>query len=410
MQFLEKRKELLTKAAKDFISKAIQADGVTIPFGHLYSFDLYFAEIAKLYGEIKVAKEKEAKHAELLKNHPPERELIKANAAGRVICSLLKLDSVQAALDSNGNNLALIKKEIDVVSNFVSSKAFIKIQEKTFRDAVGTSARLKGLSLAQVRTSGCISQKAYDLLIIEVTKNAKGEGEKVVNYARQLIDQSPISEKEAMAEVNKIKIDQSAVNGLKSSEYQGGKAGIERLKKDIADLYRLTNGKISVERLVKVPRNPRAHFSNQSEFDGDQAINVGSCLSKPVLWHELAHSIEYNNPEILQATRGFLMERLSKAEAAGSGIKPLRQIYNNNSYRYDEIAIEDSAYSHYVTKIYKTNKAQAFSADNIRSSEVISMGIQALVDVNNATKILAKDPDYFVFILGLIHNMRSEND
>ena len=408
-ELLNERKRLLINTVKSHISSARHESNLAKALGYVHSVDIYFESLVSLQDQIKDRKSQQESKERLSKNHPPEVEFANAVGRGKAILESLGISQIQAIKDSNGDNKDLVATERKIITKHVASPEFFKVLKRTFGDDTADCIKqLSGYTLEEVRRSGCVSQQAYTDLRSAVRESFSGEGKKVVDYAKQLILSSTITDKEAMDAVEAILFDKSAINSLKDSAYNGGKAGVERLKKDTADLYRLTGGAIGINRFVKVPRRNRASFFN--DYDGEMVINVGKRLDKPTLWHELSHSIEYNHPEILQATRGFLMDRLAKAEAAGSGVKPLGQIYKNNNYRSDEIAIEDSAYSHYVTKIYKERKHHQVSVDNIRSTEVITMAMQSLVDVENATEILAKDPDHLAFVLGLLDKMREEND
>lgn len=264
-------------------------------------------------------------------------------------------------------------------------------------------SKLKLMTYAEALSSGLLGQAALNL----IKREQRGENENLsviskplTDFVNKLINDSSISKSEALSFAQSINVDNSAKNALKQSNFYRGKKGLENLQNDIADLYRLTNGKFNLKTLTKVKRNERAHFSNHSK-----TINVGSALEKPTLWHELTHSLEYDNPKLLVAVKGFLKERLKIAESKSSGIKPLSKIYPRNGYRANEVAIEDSAFSHYVTKLYCKNGFKQ-DIDHIYASEVLTMGIECLSNPSLSAKLLKTDPDHAAFVIGALLSLR----
>lgn len=234
-------------------------------------------------------------------------------------------------------------------------------------------------------------------------------GAVITEYVQGLIGSSSITQAQAAAYARTIEISPSATKKLTSQrkgDYRGKKAAIPKLREDMAQLYRLTNGAVGVDMFVKT-KDDRASYWNDY-VDNKSAINIGSGLTKGVLWHELSHSIEYRHPEVLEATKGFLIERLAEARANGRGICRLKTIYPGSKFGEDEVAIEDSAFSHYVTKLYRKDLKLPTSPQNICSSEIISMGIESLSNPGAAGRLVAKDPRHLAFILGVIEEMRKK--
>lgn len=332
----------------------------------------------------------------------PEIEFERMSKKGQRIIESLGIDL--------SSKVAPLDREIeakDRINRVVSTPAFKKELDKYFHEPRLSEIieSFKSMTISEIASSGMINQKAYNM--ITQAKRGKNEalavlGQPLVDEVNKLIAASPVSRADAMAFAKSINIDTKAVNALKKSDYSG-KAGQDRLEADIADLYRLSGGAIKIGTLTKTPRDSRAHYTRSFNH-----INVGSGFDKATLWHELTHSIEYEHPRALQAVKGFLAKRLKMAEANGSGIKQLKAIYPRNGYRRDEVAIEDSAFSHYVTKLYRLDKTKPFSTDNIRSSEVLTMGIESLSDPYLAGQLLNEDPDHAAFVLGVLTELREK--
>lgn len=295
-------------------------------------------------------------------------------------------------------------KERGYIDSVVSTPAFKKELDKYFHEPQLSEIieSFKSMTMSEIAKSGNINQAAYKMIKSSRMSALSVIGQPLVDEVNKLIAASPVSHADAMAFAKSIDIDTKAVNALKKSDYSG-KAGRDRLEADIADLYRLSGGAIKIGTLTKTPRDSRAHYTRAFNH-----INIGSGLEKATLWHELTHSIEYEHPRALQAVKGFLAKRLKMAEANGSGIKQLKAIYPRNGYRRDEVAIEDSAFSHYVTKLYRLDKTKPFSTDNIRSSEVLTMGIESLSDPYLAGQLLNEDPDHAAFVLGVLTELREK--
>ncbi|GAL07974.1 flagellar hook-length control protein FliK [Photobacterium aphoticum] len=253
-----------------------------------------------------------------------------------------------------------------------------------------------------------IGRHTYNLLKQANDKLFTERGKIVVEHVQRLIDESPISHSEAMKAVNGVSVSDEVTQQIqrqRKGDYRG-KFAMQSLKLELANIYRLTNGLALPDMLVKT--DPRAcHYNEYTK--GKSAINVGSGLTKQVLWHEVAHRLEYVSQDVLDASKSFLSERLKQAEAEGKGIRRLKDLYPRSKYKRNEITIDDSAFSAYVTKLYTKDSNLPIGPNNIRSSEVVSMGIECLASPSAAGAALATDPDHIAYMLGLIKRLQSSN-
>ena len=347
----------------------------------------------------KVIKDEKEEYAQSL---IPDVEFERIAENGKKILASLGIDLAREITP-----LDRAKEEKERINRVVTTAKFKKELLKYFYEPELSNIieSFKTMTIREISQSGKISQKAYSM----ITQAPRGKnedlamlGQPLVDMVNKLIASSSVSQPDAMAFAKAINIDSRAIKALKKSDYSG-KKGRDKLEVDIADLYRLTGGAISIDYLTKTPRESRANYLNTFN-----RINIGSGLDKPTLWHELTHSIEHEHPKVLQAVKGFLAGRLKMAQANGSGIKQLKAIYPQGNYRRDEVAIEDSAFSHYVTKLYRKDDKQPISTDNISSSEVLTMGIESLSDPYLAGKLLEKDPDHAAFTLGVLAELREK--
>lgn len=371
-------------------------------------FDLYhesniqfeaFISSIEMMTNFKETIEKAAKIKAEISKLNPDDEFTRIHNAGDILMKSLSIDIEKA------KSLYFGVSEKNAINNALLSDDYINGMSRFFNDAQikEYTESFHDMTLEQIRTSGKISQSSFDVIKDRIKAEKEKAGIDFISSINSLTSSSPLTNQAAIDKAERIDIDKQAKKSFRGGPYSGGKKGVDKLKADMAEIIQLTNGAIDVSSLIKVPRNGRANYSFATK-----KINVGSSLEKTTLWHEMAHSIERSNPAILVAVKGFLSKRLDDAKSKGKGISRLNVIYPKNKYSNDEVAIDDGAFSHYVTKLYRQDPSKPFSTDNISCSEVLSMGFESLSNPYAAGRLLVEDPDHAKFILGIIAQLRGQ--
>lgn len=196
-------------------------------------------------------------------------------------------------------------------------------------------------------------------------------------YARvadEILQASPVSESQATVWADAQEVSPAAERRLKTQGYL-----IEDVRKDMAEFYRLTGGRLPYVSIVTEGRRRACAWmkNNKVSIDGD--------FSKVTLFHEMAHLLENDQP-IKMLSNQFLANR-----CAGKSIKPLSKLDPGKRYRKDERAYEDEFFSPYIGKIYP---------DAI--TEVMSMGVQMYAKPQSLGRLYKDDPEMFHIINGLL--------
>ena len=131
-----------------------------------------------------------------------------------------------------------------------------------------------------------------------------------------------------------------------------------------------------------IQNSPRAYADKR-----DKLINVGSNVSKYVIFHEMAHHLENNNSQVETAARDWI-----KSRASGKAEK-LSKITGVKAYDDEEIAIPDRFIDPYVGKVYK------------QGTEVISVGIERLHSPRAMLRFYKSDPEHFKLIVGILKSL-----
>jgi hypothetical protein len=117
-----------------------------------------------------------------------------------------------------------------------------------------------------------------------------------------------------------------------------------------------------------------------------------------VLFHEMGHGIENNNP-ILRHLQAIYW----KSRAGSETIQTMRRITGNTGYRSGEIGVKDNWLQGYAGKIYGGEAYRGRQATNSGSRgqnyEIFTTGLEALAFPEAATRI---DADHFAFTLALL--------
>jgi hypothetical protein len=129
--------------------------------------------------------------------------------------------------------------------------------------------------------------------------------------------------------------------------------------------------------------------SDRAYFNG-AGISVNSQVAPWHVTHELGHALESRDPAINVLATEFLRWRTEYQP-----VEKLRDL-TGYPYRDDEVAIKDSFMSPYVGKIYGNR-------DHPAATEIVSMGIQYMMDSESRFYMSKRDPEYFNFTYALLH-------
>ena len=201
----------------------------------------------------------------------------------------------------------------------------------------------------------------------------------LMNHFRQsLIDQSPISQSQADSMAAKIKIDKKAIKVIPEKD----------LRQQSAEFYRLTRGRGSgtIDSFTKT--TDRACADKVKRL-----VNIGASGKKSTMFHEMAHHIEFGDPEIGNTALDWIRSR------ASGNVRKLKSL-TGKSYRSSEIAYPDNFLSPYVGKVYAYKQGGQSKLAPI--TEVISMGVERFSDPIAMVNFYLKDPEHFKFVLGAI--------
>ena len=216
-------------------------------------------------------------------------------------------------------------------------------------------------------------QRQYDI--------AKG-----TTFIRKLINDSPISKEEANKYADGIRVDASVGQKLPIGYTE------EDLRRNVGDFYRLTSGKIG-DRFSRVKSEEgRAYFGRDQSIPGDtreRVVDIGQIDDikklRKVLFHELGHSLETAHPSIKDLADNFINSRIKNKQ-------PVRlNTLNAGKYDDDEYAYQGDFAHPYVGKVYANGK----------STEVVSVGLEAFHSPETMMALARKDPEHFALILAI---------
>lgn len=107
-----------------------------------------------------------------------------------------------------------------------------------------------------------------------------------------------------------------------------------------------------------------------------------------VIVHELGHTLEFDDPRVLQSALDFLDRRTK-----GDRLRKLNAIQPNRRYKADEYAKEDKFIEPYMGKVYSGRGA----------TELVSMGVEYLYA--EPWTLAERDPDFFDWITSLLRGI-----
>lgn len=199
-------------------------------------------------------------------------------------------------------------------------------------------------------------------------------GKKIIST---MLEKSPVTKEQADKWARGIEITPKALKAIEKNGYKH-----EDLLSDIAEMYRLTGGKIPPISF-NVDKKKRAYATGIKTLSGKKEVYVGNSFKKRTLFHEMAHHLE-NDSMVLEAANGFLQKRRKSDK-----VVKLKKLCPNQNYDNDEYAWEDNFISPYVGKKY----------DN-RVTEVLSMGVEVFSDPIATALLYSQDNEMMKLITG----------
>ncbi|EIY1287995.1 hypothetical protein MMF14_003462 [Escherichia coli] len=217
--------------------------------------------------------------------------------------------------------------------------------------------------------------------------------EKVLSVINSAIVNSSVSEGKALEWADSFITEEV-------EEARAGQNGGINLRKELADIYRLTGGKIST--LSKVVHHQGRAYAN---LNGVVAVNLND-ENASALWHELGHHLEYSNPGLLEKARSFL-----KANVEGD--KP--SFVNIGGRGKPEWCFRSRLSNIYMAKVYppasvsNTGKIRQKSPTISKTSatEVFSMALQLYHDKEAAAASLMNGDGLLELLLGVAKELNN---
>ena len=114
------------------------------------------------------------------------------------------------------------------------------------------------------------------------------------------------------------------------------------------------------------------------------------------MYHEFAHSLEYQHQEIAIASQQWVKNR-----ATGEA-RSLKSLFPNSNYTPDERAYPDDFIDPYVGKTYEDGRSYL-------ATEVLTMGVQHFTNPQNMRKLYNGDREHFYLTLGSIIEIQNKN-
>jgi hypothetical protein len=236
--------------------------------------------------------------------------------------------------------------------------------------------------------------KKTDRPLADIVKAGKAEKQKYLQHKAKideaaklmeglradLIKSSPVSEQQAQKMASKIKIDSNATSVIPEKE----------LRSQAAEFYRLTGGR-GATTIDDFTKDDDRAYANKDKRN----VNIGSSKQKAIVFHEMAHHIEFENEGVGKASVDWILSR------ATGKVGKLKDITDNQKYNDNEFAVPDRFASPYVGKIYPERGADGKIKPR-PASEVISMGVERMSDPHSMAAFYLSDPEHFKLTLGAL--------
>lgn len=243
---------------------------------------------------------------------------------------------------------------------------------KDYKEAIANGQKFLGKDYEELQKLGreyfALSKRldpktASQSVIAQTEKRLTAIADQTSGIIRKLIDKSSVSQADAEKMLKGVKLPK----GLEDGDRQA-----------LIDFVRLSNGQVT-ETLKQIQYTTRKRGKALVDR-GVVEIRRGNTKS---LWHELGHLVEYTE----QNQQAAIGKAFVQSRATGKARK-LTEI--NPKYRSIEKYLPDDFVNPYIGKVYKTN-----------TTEVFSMGIDALANPKRLLNLAAKDPEHLALTLGV---------
>lgn len=191
---------------------------------------------------------------------------------------------------------------------------------------------------------------------------------------KELFKESPVSEERAWQWVEQsVFIPRDLSDALAKFGYAP-----EDFKKDCAEFYRLIGGKLGV---IEFGRDSA---KTKSYHRGDIEVVLNGRITKRMLFHELAHAVEFN-------TRFSCSENFLFSRATSNARQSLNDLCLGARYRREEVVLPGQFISHYVGRFY----------ENGDTTEVLSTGMECLASPSLFYDLITTDAEHCDYMLGI---------
>ena len=224
---------------------------------------------------------------------------------------------------------------------------------------------------------------ARDLRVRRVVSRA--EGAEVMRGFLDSLGATGVPRVEAERMAAKVTISTKTARAL-----EAGGVDEAQLRAWLADFFQLTTKtRPPGELRIEVAADRARYVDGTRTVDlGKDFVAVPTTEQRAVLFHELAHSIEAMDPALGRASVEWVR---SRAEGAGRReVTSLRALPGGERYGLEEVALEDHFVDPYMGKVY----------EGVAISEVVSSGLERLVDASRASDLYRRDPELFFYLLG----------
>lgn len=272
-------------------------------------------------------------------------------------------------IDKGRQSTQSIEKDFKAATAKVQlAESRLTVAEKAF-DA--KFDELNDMSAAFKSQEGREYLEASDLLDKAKAERSNLLLEKMSEIRRDLIKANPSDPK-----VAKIKISKKATTEMAESD----------LRANIDEFSRITGGR-GVSNLKKIVLDDDRAWADDETGELNIGRRNGDVADiRRVLFHELGHFLEFENPDIAKAANEWI-----KSRATGKLAKLKDDI--SPGYEDEEVYYPDKFIDPYVGRFYGDG-----------ATEVVSMGIENFTDPLKMAELYSKDSEHFNFIMGILIN------
>jgi hypothetical protein len=215
------------------------------------------------------------------------------------------------------------------------------------------------------------AQQEYDQALIR----------SMAKFRDSLLESSPEQRKAATRFANSIEIDAAAANGKSAKE----------LRRDAMEYHLITGGG-GESTLKSFTRDDDRAYANIKR----QAVNIGANPTRDIMFHEMAHHLEAEDPNVGKAALDWIKRR------ATGKLQKLSELTGNSGYKDNEIAVPDHFLKPYVGKVYLNPK----TGKPMPTTEVVSMGVERFASPEKMVEFYLQDPEHFMFTLGIMRKRK----